>query len=141
MFTNPAAGVIATSPATAPEAMPSTVGFSVCTHSMNIQASAAAAAEVLVDEKGAPASPSAASAVPALNPNHPNHSRAAPSAVSAMLEGNIAPCRSRCVCRAPSASTSAATPAFTCTTVPPAKSRAPICAIQPLPHTQWAIGQ
>ena len=38
------------------------------------------------------------------------------------------------------AATSAATPAFTCTTVPPAKSRAPICASQPPPQTQCATG-
>ena len=38
------------------------------------------------------------------------------------------------------AATSAATPALTCTTVPPAKSSAPILASQPPPHTQCAIG-
>jgi hypothetical protein len=38
------------------------------------------------------------------------------------------------------AATSAATPAFTWTTVPPAKSSAPRSASQPPPHTQWAIG-
>jgi uncharacterized protein (UPF0147 family) len=62
----------------------------VTLHSVNIQDSAAAAAEVLVTKKAEPAIPSAASALPALNPNQPNHSRAAPRAVSAMLEGNMA---------------------------------------------------
>ena len=38
------------------------------------------------------------------------------------------------------AATSAATPAFTCTTVPPAKSSAPMSASQPPPQTQCAIG-
>ena len=38
------------------------------------------------------------------------------------------------------AATSAATPALTWTTVPPAKSSAPILASQPPPHTQCATG-
>src|SRR3970040_838046 len=37
IFTNPAAGVMATSPPTAPDARPRTVGFPECSHSMNIQ--------------------------------------------------------------------------------------------------------
>jgi len=76
--TNPAAGVMATKPATTPEAMPSTVGFLLITHSINIHARAAAAAEVLVTRKAEPAKPSATRALPALNPNQPNQSRAAP---------------------------------------------------------------
>ena len=88
--TKPAAGVMATSPATTPEAIPSTVGFLVTTHSANIHARAAVAAEVLVTRKADPATPSAASSLPALKPNQPNHSRAAPNAVRVMLEGNMA---------------------------------------------------
>src|ERR1700736_2869370 len=42
-ITNPEAGVIATKPATAPEAMPSTLGLPLTVHSMNIQATAGAA--------------------------------------------------------------------------------------------------
>jgi hypothetical protein len=38
------------------------------------------------------------------------------------------------------AATSAATAAFTCTTVPPAKSSAPMRASHPPPHTQCAMG-
>src|SRR5579864_8303556 len=46
--TNPEAGVIATSPATAPEANPSTLGLPLTSHSVNIHASAAAAAAIWV---------------------------------------------------------------------------------------------
>src|ERR1700680_2591610 len=41
--TKPEAGVIATSPATAPEMMPSTLGLPLLAHSTNIQGNAAAA--------------------------------------------------------------------------------------------------
>ena len=46
--TKPAAGVIPTKPATAPDAAPSTVGFPRELHSVSIQPSAAAAAAVFV---------------------------------------------------------------------------------------------
>ena len=38
------------------------------------------------------------------------------------------------------AAINAATPAFACTTVPPAKSSAPSFDSHPPPHTQWAMG-
>src|SRR6476659_710144 len=69
--TNPEAGVMATSPATAPEAMPSTLGLPLVNHSTNIQASAAATAE------------------PALKPNQPTHNSEAPMTVSVRLCGGI----------------------------------------------------
>src|ERR1051325_8213707 len=87
--TKPAAGVIATSPATAPEAAPSTVGLPREDHSVNIQPRAAAAAAVLVVMKACAASPLAASALPALKPNQPNHRRLAPSTVKGRLCGGI----------------------------------------------------
>src|SRR5262245_19161156 len=87
--TKPAAGVIATSPATAPEAAPSTVGLPRVIHSVNIQPSAAAAAPVLVARKAVAARPLASSALPALNPNQPTHSRAAPTTVRGRLCGCI----------------------------------------------------
>src|SRR4030042_2190228 len=137
MFTNPAAGVIATRPATAPEARPRTVGFLVCTHSVNIQDIAASAAAVLVLIKAAPARPFAASAEPALNPNQPNQRSPAPVMTRVKLLGlrdasfllprTNAPIR-------------AATPALICTTVPPAKSSALNFPRNPPPHTQWATG-
>src|SRR5437667_11761975 len=79
--TNPDAGVIATRPATAPEAAPRTVGLPRLIHSVNIHPSAAAAAPVLVAVKALTARPLASSALPALNPNQPTPSSAAPMTV------------------------------------------------------------
>src|SRR2546428_7563791 len=76
--TNPDAGVMATSPATAPLAAPRTVGFPLPIHSANIHARHAAAVAVFVATKALVASALAASALPALKPNHPNQSSAAP---------------------------------------------------------------
>src|SRR5688500_16929238 len=87
--TKPAAGVMATSPATAPEAAPSTVGLPRIIHSVNIHPSAAAAAPVLVARKADAASPLASSALPALKPNQPTHSRPAPITVMGRLCGCI----------------------------------------------------
>src|ERR1700730_11947291 len=70
--TNPDAGVIATRPATAPEMMPSTLGFLFMTHSANIQASAAVAVAIWVTAIAIPALPLAAVAEPALKPNQPS---------------------------------------------------------------------
>src|SRR3989304_4243146 len=137
IFTNPAAGVIATSHATAPEARPNTVGFFVCVHSVNIHDIAARAAAVFVLIKATPASPFAATAEPALKPNHPNHRRPAPVTTRVKLLGLSA---ASCLLPRTNAPTRAAMPALTCTTVPPAKSRAPNLARKPPPHTQWATG-
>src|SRR5215813_11275265 len=115
--TKPDAGVIATSPATAPDAAPRIVGRPCIIHSAPIQLSAAVAAAVLVATSAEAASPLAASALPALNPNHPNHSIAAPVTVKGMLCGGIA---SRpCPCRLPitKTQTRAETPELMCTTV------------------------
>src|SRR5687767_6545827 len=87
--TKPAAGVMATSPATAPEAAPSTVGLPRVIHSVNIQPRAAAAAPVLVARKALAARALASSALPALKPNQPTHSRAAPITVMGRLCGCI----------------------------------------------------
>src|SRR5437762_875769 len=90
--TNPEAGVIATRPATAPDAAPSTVGLPRLAHSVNIQLRAAAAAAVFVARKALAARPLASSALPALKPNQPNHSRAAPMTVIGRLWGCIGWC-------------------------------------------------
>src|SRR5690606_11732770 len=127
--------------ATAPDAAPSAVGLPRWMFSTSIQLSAAAAAAALVTTKAFAASPSAAKALPALNPNHPNHSRAVPSRVIVRLCGAISSLPR--LLRGPSikAHTSAAIPDDICTTVPPAKSRAPNPPSQPPdPHTQWQIG-
>ena len=88
--TKPDAGVIATSPATAPEAIPSTEGLPLTSHSVNIHASAAAAVANCVTNMAMPARPSAATAEPALKPNQPTHSKDAPITVSTTLCGAIA---------------------------------------------------
>src|SRR5690348_12136537 len=87
--TNPDAGVIATSPATAPLAAPSTVGFPLAIHSANIHPSAAPAAPKCVATNADTARPLAARALPALKPNHPTHSRPAPVTLSTTLCGGI----------------------------------------------------
>src|SRR5215470_960730 len=88
-FTNPDAGVMATSPATAPEIAPSTLGLPLRIHSANIQARAAAAVAKCVATKALVASADAATALPALNPNQPTQSRHAPMTLSTRLWGRI----------------------------------------------------
>src|SRR5438552_16212182 len=80
---------MATTPATAPEAAPSTVGLPRLIHSVNIQPSAAAAAPVLVAVNALAARPLASSALPALNPNQPTHRSDAPITVIGRLCGRI----------------------------------------------------
>src|SRR2546430_16434823 len=87
--TYPEAGVMATRPATAPDAAPSTVGLPRLIHSVNIQPSAAAAAPVLVAVNALTARPFASSALPALQPNQPNHRRAAPVTVIGSRCGGV----------------------------------------------------
>src|SRR6266404_3330131 len=82
--TKPEAGVMATRPATAPLAAPSTVGFPLPSHSANIHDSDAAAVAVLVATKAL-----VASALAALKPNQPNQRSAAPISTKGMLCGCI----------------------------------------------------
>src|SRR5271157_2361637 len=144
--TNPAAGVIATSPATAPEIPPSTLGLPFRIHSAPAHPTAAAAAAKCVATKALVARLLAASALPALNPNHPTHRRQAPIKLSTTLCGGIGSLGYPTRLPRYSAHTSAETPEVTCTTVPPAKSsvgkRPPSEAFSnpPLPHTMCAIG-
>ncbi len=77
----PAAGVMATRPATTPDAMPRALGLPWVIHSANIQARAAAAVAIWVTSMAIPAVPLAAAAEPALKPNQPIHSMAAPTKV------------------------------------------------------------
>src|SRR5258708_38688179 len=139
--TNPAHGVMATSPATAPEQAPRTVAFPLCSASIRLQLTVAAAAAVLVFTNAATAEVPADSALPALKPNQPNQSRPVPRAVIVRLCGCMSSVSS--ARRLPITSTQqrAATPEMMCTTRPPAKSRAPMLWIQPpAPQTQWATG-
>src|SRR5690606_8928163 len=78
IVTNPAAGVIATKPTTAPIQAPIAEGFLFLSRSKNIQAIAAAAEAVVVVAKAEAANSLAPPADPALNPNHPNQSRPVP---------------------------------------------------------------
>ena len=87
--TVPDAGVMATSPATAPVAIPSTLGLPWIIHSVVIQARAAVAVAMWVTVMAMPATPSAASWLPALNPNQPTQSIDAPTTVRTRLFGAI----------------------------------------------------
>src|SRR5437667_12231133 len=87
--TKPAAGVIATSPATAPEIAPSALARPFLIHSAALQLSAAAAAPKCVGTNALLASEFDASALPALNPNHPTHSMHAPLQLKTRLCGGI----------------------------------------------------
>src|ERR1019366_1395607 len=93
--TYPDAGVIATRPATAPLAAPSTVGLPPIHHSANTHVSAAADAPRWVATNADTARPLAASELPALNPNHPTHSSPAPVTVIVRLCGCIGSCGDR----------------------------------------------
>jgi hypothetical protein len=140
--TNPAAGVIATSPATAPEARPTPDILPwKKKSSASPQASAAAAGAKKVLEKAYAATPLAASALPPLNPSHPNQSSPAPRMAKGTLCGSTDGWRSPRRLPRTSANTSAAAAALMCTTVPPAKSRQPsACSQPPGDHTQCATG-
>src|SRR6201995_1895405 len=83
--TKPEAGVIATSPATAPEQMPTTVGLPFSDHSTSIQVKAATAVAIWVTSIAMPACIPAVTAEPALKPNQPTHSSEAPMNVRTML--------------------------------------------------------
>src|SRR5258708_6454651 len=78
MPTLPAAGVIATRPATAPDAAPSIDGLPLKTHSPSVHDSTAHAVARYVFMNASAAELLASSADPALNPNHPIHSKDAP---------------------------------------------------------------
>src|SRR5262245_18719847 len=117
--------MIATSPATAPDAAPSVVACPPLIRSTSNQPNIAAAAAMLVFTNACAATLFAPSAEPALNPNQPNHSTPAPNNVHGSMCGAIGCCgqpRRRPITKT---TASAAMPALMCTTVPPAKSSAP----------------
>src|SRR5579884_2403784 len=107
--TYPAAGVIATRPASAPATAPLTLGAPRWRQDSAIQTIAAIAGATLVLMNAIAATPFAASALPALKPNHPNHTSAAPSTTIVRSCGRFA---STARSRGPSTqtATSAATP-------------------------------
>ena len=132
--------MIATSPATAPVVIPSTLGLPRLDHSMSIQVNPAIAAEMWVTAIAMPAVPSAASSLPALKPNQPTQSIDAPTTVSTRLLGAIDVVGYPRRLPSTRQSTRAAIPALMCTTVPPAKSSTPMTCRKPPPQTQWATG-
>src|SRR6266446_6470877 len=88
-FTKPHAGVITTSPATAPEQKPSTLALPRKIFSIVAQVNAAMAVAKVVAIKALAAIPSAATALPALKPYQPTHSIPVPIIQRAMLCGGI----------------------------------------------------
>src|SRR6266581_3419723 len=86
--TNPDAGVIATRPATAPQAAPTTLTLRWWRYAAATQVIVAAAAAVLVAMKALAARPPALTAEPALKPNQPNQRRPAPRTVIGMSCGS-----------------------------------------------------
>src|SRR5689334_4619901 len=138
---NAQAGVIATSPATAPEATPRVVGLPLRYRSTRIQPPAAAAVAIWVFMNARAVVPSTPSSEPALKPNQPNQSSPAPSSTSGRLCGRIGSLPKPRRLPSTSASARPAEPALTCTTVPPAKSSIPRLLSQPPPHTQCATGK
>src|SRR4051794_19327568 len=140
-LTNPAAGVMATRPATAPDAAPRVVQRPSRNFSTTTQPIIAAAVAVLVLTNAKPARLLAPSAEPALKPNQPNHSRPAPSKVNGRLCGRIGSFFHPSRLPSTMASARPAAPALACTTVPPAKSSAPLLNSQPSgENTQCAMG-
>src|SRR5438046_9231438 len=88
-LTNPAAGVIATSPATAPEIAHNALARPFLIHSAALQLSAPAAAPKCVATNALLANEFDPNALPAWNPNHPTHSRQAPVTPRTRLSGCI----------------------------------------------------
>src|SRR5437763_7887524 len=147
--TNPHAGVMTTSPPTAPEQKPSTLGLPRNSHSSPAQLEDATAVARVVVVNALAAILSAPRALPALNPYQPTQSIPAPTIQSTMLWGAMTSRRNPS--RRPNKiqSTSADQPDDMWTTVPPAKSIAVILAFelaapssQPsIPQTMCAIGK
>src|SRR5271154_1061342 len=87
--TKPAAGVMATSPATHPEMAPRALGLPLRIHSATAHPMAAVAAAKCVATNALVARGPALKALPALKPNQPTHSRQAPMKLSTTLCGII----------------------------------------------------
>src|SRR6476659_3068614 len=129
--TAPQAGVMATSPATAPDAAPTPVTCPSLTFSTASHASVAAQVAVNVVTITIAADVPAANADPPLKAYQPAQSRPAPSSVSGTLCG-LRSLPQPADLPSTIATASAAAPALMCTAVPPAKSMAcSLLAIQP----------
>src|SRR6266567_5833571 len=87
--TKPHAGVMTTSPATAPEQKPSTLGLPRVIHSAIGQTKEATAVASVVVVNALAAMTSAPTALPALNPYQPTHNMPVPTMHNTMLCGGI----------------------------------------------------
>src|SRR5207248_6325787 len=87
--TYPQAGVITTSPPTAPEQNPSTLGLPRSAYSSIAHVNDATAVASVVLMNALAAIPSGARALPALNPYQPTQSKPVPTMQSTMLCGAI----------------------------------------------------
>src|SRR6266496_1514598 len=147
--TYPQAGVIITSPPTAPEQNPSTLGLPRSAYSSMAHVNDATAVASVVLMNAFAAIPSGARALPALNPYQPTQSKPVQTMQSTMLWGAITSFLNPIRCPRRMQRTNADQPDDMCTTVPPAKSIAVIFAagfqtpfIQPsIPQTMCAIGK
>src|SRR5262249_13758150 len=141
-LTKAQAGVMATSPATAPEAAPIVVGLPSRNCSTSSQPRTPAQVATVVVVNASPAMLSAAPSEPALNPYQPNHKRDAPSSTNGTLCGFMGSLRQPTRLPITMASARPADPAFVWTAVPPAKSSPfSLFRIQPVPNTQFATGR
>src|SRR5689334_415650 len=131
-FTDEQDGVIATRPATMPDAAPSEVAFPSRILSTSSQASIAVPVATVVVTNVDAAIPPELSADPALKPYQPNHSRPAPSITNGRLCGRIGVPGQPLRLPRTRANAKPAAPELICTAVPPAKSIAlSLLAIQP----------
>src|ERR687885_2064475 len=132
--TNPDAGVIATSPATAPDAAPTVEGLPVCAQDIRDHVTAAIPVATWVATNALVAFVAAAAAEPALKPNQPTHSNAAPSTTRDLLCGSIGTLPYPSLRPSMRAITRPDQPEVIWMTVPPAKSRAPRHPPHPKPQ-------
>src|SRR3954447_5225593 len=142
-------GVIATRPATTPDAAPSEVACPSRIFSVSSQPSDAAPVATIVLTQTTEAALLAASAEPALKPNQPNHSRPAPVITRVRLCSRIGSRPKPTRLPSTIAMAGPATPALMCTAVPPAKSitlrllaiQPPVCVSVLKSNTQCATGK
>src|SRR5438045_8836790 len=127
--TNPHAGVMTTSPPTAPEQKPSTLGLPRSNHSSPAQLEDATAVANVVVMNAFAAMPSAPSALPALNPYQPTQSIPVPTMQRTIECGAITSLRKPSRGPRRRHSNKADQPLDIRTTVPPEKSMARIPAL------------
>src|SRR5262249_12102126 len=147
--TYPHSGVIPTSPPTAPEQNPSTLGLPRSAYSSMAHVKEATAVASVVLMNAFAAIPSGARALPALKPYHPTQSKPVPTMQSTMLCGAIISFLNPSRCPSRTHNTSADQPELMPTTVTPSKSIGVFLArgfhtpfIHPsIPQTMCAIGK